>query len=564
MAATLYLNLEDDIAKIVTKLKREKASEVVLVMPKGSFIFSDRINLKLLKKKIDLLGKSVSILTMDEHGQAYAAEAGFTLRQLPRQRAGGAFADIRPARRIPKAAKISAESLATPVAAMAATAKPRRAVSAASAAAAGPTAVKKVRKVLRPKPRVNVVPKSPSLSSRGPDNVFSSPSQAPVTKVRRSRRATAWIVAIVGLALIVFSILVLFILPTADITVYGKSQTIARDVDVNFDTKVQQADATALTMPATPFDETPQATVSMQTTGQKEIGSKSEGQVAIYNLTGQAISLKAATTILSIGSKNYLFTEDQNNIKPASGASDDKNATIAHVVAAGGGESYNAPASTRMEISNQVFGAQPQRLFAKTSTQIIGGNSRFVSVVSDDDLKSAQSQLKDKLLQTVKDKLKQQNLILLDDASSLTVNDFVPDKTSGTESPTVTVSGSLRITGLAFNEEDLKNIIRQRISNSLATGRQLQGADQDKITYKVKNYDLNAGTMSLSLHYESQAKISLEANSLSTKILGKTRQQVSEILLSNDAIDRVEITLHPSWQQNTPLFKGKIHIKIQE
>jgi hypothetical protein len=167
-------------------------------------------------------------------------------------------------------------------------------------------------------------------------------------------------------------------------------------------------------------------------------------------------------------------------------------------------------------------------------------------------------------LQTVKDKLKQQNLILLDDASSLTVNDFVPDKTSGTESPTVTVSGSLRITGLAFNEDDLKNIIRQRISNSLATGRQLQGADQDKITYKVKNYDLNAGTMSLSLHYESQAKISLEANSLSTKILGKTRQQVSEILLSNDAIDRVEISLHPSWQQNTPLFKRKIHIKVQE
>jgi hypothetical protein len=551
MAATLYLNLEDDINKIVTKLKREKATEIVLVCPKRSFLFSDAINLRLLKKKIDLMGKNVAILTMDEQGQAYAREAGFALRQLPRQHQPGSFSDIRPARKMRSALPLAA---AAPVSF---TEKIKKAVSKtiAPASVAAPVAGS---------PRRVLKAKSPVATVRGPDNVYSQPAPAAPVKKARSRRGTAWIVSFVGLCLILLLVLTLFVLPSADVTVYGKSQTIARDIDINLDSKVEKPDAPSLAMPAVPFDETPEATLTIETQGKKELGSKAEGQVAIYNLTGQPINLKASTTVLSIGTKNYLFVEDQTGIKPASGPTDDKNATIARVVAQEGGESYNAPAETRMEITNQAFGAQPQRLFAKASTQIIGGNSRFVSVVSDDDIKNAQQQLKDKLLQQVKDKLKQQNLILLDEASTLTTSEFPPDKPAGTESPTVSVSGKLRITGLAFDESALKTIIRDRIAISLTPGRKLQPAEADTIIYKVKTMDLEAGTLSLSLHYESQAKLALDPTNLSSKILGKSKQEASEILLSNEAIEKVEILLHPAWQQNTPLFKGKINLTVKE
>lgn len=567
MSATLYLNLEDDIAKIVAKLKREKAAEIVLVCPKGSFLFSDSINLRLLKKKIDLLGKTVAILTMDEQGQVYAKQAGFVLKNLPRPRHPGRFSDIRPTRKFHSgvAAEVPAQKIEQP----SFTEKIKKVVSATIAPVVAPSVAPKLRRVVRTKTAQSVtMTKSPVATVRGPDNVYSQPvplmGKNTKPKSLRSRRGTAWIVSFVGLCLIILLVLTLFILPTADITVYGKSQTIARDIDMNLDAKVQKPDSASLAMPAVPFDETPAATLTVETTGKKEIGSKAEGQVAIYNLTGKPINLKAATTVLSIGTKNYLFTEDQNNIKPATGPTDDKDATIARIIAQAGGESFNAPAETRMEISNQVFGAQPQRLFAKASTQIIGGNSRFISVVSDDDIKNAQSQLKDKLLQQVKDKLKQQNLTLLDDASTLTVNDFTPDKTTGTESPTVTVQGKIRITGLAFNESDLRNLIRDRISTSLSPGRKLQPAENDTISYKVKSIDVAGGTLALSLHYESQAKIGLDSSNLSGKILGKSKQEASEILLSNDAIDKVEISLHPSWQQNTPLFKGKIHLTVKE
>ncbi len=84
MNKTLYFNLEDDIKKIAEKIRHEKVADLVLVFPKKSYLFSDGVNLKLLKKQTDLLSKEVYILTMDERGQTYAKEAGFGLKFLPK------------------------------------------------------------------------------------------------------------------------------------------------------------------------------------------------------------------------------------------------------------------------------------------------------------------------------------------------------------------------------------------------------------------------------------------------------------------------------------------------
>jgi len=66
-----------------------------LVCPKHCLLFSDQINLKLLKTETDLAGKEVFILTMDEKGQKYAREAGFGLRQVPGAAKVSAMSDIK-------------------------------------------------------------------------------------------------------------------------------------------------------------------------------------------------------------------------------------------------------------------------------------------------------------------------------------------------------------------------------------------------------------------------------------------------------------------------------------
>src|SRR3954464_7739446 len=95
MTPSIYINLEDDVTAIAARLKKERSAQVVLVCPKRCFLFSDSINLRLLKKQTDLLGKEVFILTMDELGQMHAREAGFKLKFLPKSSGSGGMMDVR-------------------------------------------------------------------------------------------------------------------------------------------------------------------------------------------------------------------------------------------------------------------------------------------------------------------------------------------------------------------------------------------------------------------------------------------------------------------------------------
>lgn len=553
MTKTLYLNLEDDVAKIIAKLKREKGDQLVLVFPKKSFIFSDSINLRLLKKQVDMTGKQVSILTMDERGQMYAQEAGFDLKRLPTKSRSNSFADIRP-----RAARVPKTVTAAAVAASAAVVVPKRV-----AKPAAPVAAPRARKIAKPETisKSKIHNELPAVTSK--DNVFIPPSSK-VTKPHRRKSYRAYVVGFIALALIIILLLFLVVLPSASIVVFAKSQTVARDIDILADTKAQVADSSKLTVPAAAVDETQTIRDTFQTNGKKEVGSKAEGRVALYNLTGSPMALKAATTTLTVGSKTYTFKEDQGNVKALTSASSDANATVADIVATDGGESFNVPAGTRVEITNQAFGSQPQRLYAKTVTQVVGGNSRFISAISKDDLDNAQKDLTKRVVDGINANLAGSNKKLVEGAYNVTVQSFTPDKTEGTEAQSFTAELIVQIVGLAFDETGLKNMVRQRLLVSLGAGKTLQDVGQDSVIYRIKNLDSQNGIMQLSLHYESNAKPNIEPDQLKNKLAGKSKQEASDVILANPDVDRVEITVQPAWQSGLPRFGSKIHLEVRE
>lgn len=540
MPKTIYLNLDDDVAKIVAKVKRERTADAVLVFPKRSFIFSDSINLRLLKKQLDLLGVSAAILTMDEKGQMYSKEAGFSLKFLPRTARRPQFSDIRQAAPSRKVLPVAAE------------AEPQTA------------------EVLAPvKPRINKVIKrrvaAPVITSepRKTDNVFVPPDSSTL-RVPPRRSYRKWVIGFIATALIVILLLALVVLPSATVTVYAKSQTVARDIDIIADVNAQQVDATKLTIPAQAVNESQNPNNTFQTLGKNEVGSKAEGRVAIYNLTGSPINLKASTTTLNVGSKTYLFKTDEPGIKPLPSVNDDANATVADIIATAGGEDYNLPSGTRLEITNQAFGNQPQRLFAKTITQVVGGSSRFISVISKDDITKAQASLTQSVIDSINNKLKDEQQKLVDGAYTANVANFSTDKPEGTETPTFTAQEQISITGLSINESTLKDMVRQRLIMSLGSNKNLQDAGQDSITYKVKNIDTANGLMQLTLHYESKAIPALDKNNLEAQIAGKTKSEAGELILANSDVDHVEISLAPAWQTTLPRFGSKIHLDIKE
>jgi hypothetical protein len=64
----------------------------------------------------------------------------------------------------------------------------------------------------------------------------------------------------------------------------------------------------------------------------------------------------------------------------------------------------------------------------------------------------------------------------------------------------------------------------------------------------------------LQVHFEGQAVYNVDLQNIAPQLVGKSQSQVNDILMSKAQIDRVDITLAPSWQKNFPFFASKIHV----
>ncbi|MBL8031010.1 MAG: hypothetical protein JNK33_01650 [Candidatus Doudnabacteria bacterium] len=555
MAKTLYFNLEDDIKTILARVKGEHSPDLVLVFPRRSYLFADAVNLKLLKKQLDVLRKNAAILTMDERGQAYAAEAGFVLKELPSRGVKHGMGDIktrateRPAhaaKRHPAPTEVVAPAPA--FVEEAETHHPKASHARTHHRTSHQEAAKSI-------PHVAVH-----------DTIFSDvpyrPTNAYVPQEGRKRTPrTVWLgaAALVVLFLLIFTIV---ILPKATVVVHAKGDAIIRDVELSVGTNVLQADIAKLQLPAVSLERVLETEDKFQSTGKKEIGSKAVGNVRIFNLTGAPLSLKSKTTTLSAGGKSYVLTSDQNFIPatPAKQVTNPNAGRVAAVEAAQAGEGFNLPVNTRLEITNQVFGNKPQLLYAQVEDALTGGNSRFVSTIEEADLAMAQIALQKQLVDQLAAQLKNDGKMLPEKAYQSSVVSFTSDKPVGSETPTFTAKLQISLKGLAFEPALLTDLVRSRITQVLSDGSALQSADKDVLTFKVRQLDIAAGTMKLIVHVESKSYKLLDLAALQTGLKGKSRQEAEVWLSGRPEIDHASITLSPSWQSSIPRLQSHVSV----
>jgi hypothetical protein len=175
-------------------------------------------------------------------------------------------------------------------------------------------------------------------------------------------------------------------------------------------------------------------------------------------------------------------------------------------------------------------------------------------------LDASKSQLQDEALKQVRDKISLNGYVLADGAYAENNPIFTSDNAVGTQTPSFTGSLQAVISGVSFNKGDLSSLIYQRISQSLDTNKTLQQSSPNQTVYKVKSLDINNGLAVLEVHFEGQAIFNVDLQGIAPQLVGKSQTQVNEILRSKAAIDRVDITLAPSWQKYFPFFVNKIQV----
>ncbi len=78
---TIYLEPDEEIVSVIDRLTQTKSQELSLVVPAGAQIWQNPINLRLLKRESDNLGKQITLFVPDELKAETAEKVGFLVKK---------------------------------------------------------------------------------------------------------------------------------------------------------------------------------------------------------------------------------------------------------------------------------------------------------------------------------------------------------------------------------------------------------------------------------------------------------------------------------------------------
>ncbi|HSA08671.1 MAG TPA: hypothetical protein P5099_04855 [Candidatus Moranbacteria bacterium] len=76
MHQTFYIDIDEEISSVIDRLDKSITADNYFVVPGRAIFLQSIVNLKLLKREADKLGKKVTIITQDEIGSSMAQKAG--------------------------------------------------------------------------------------------------------------------------------------------------------------------------------------------------------------------------------------------------------------------------------------------------------------------------------------------------------------------------------------------------------------------------------------------------------------------------------------------------------
>lgn len=81
MHQTFYIDVDEEITSVVERLRKGKANEIIMVVPKRALLIQSIVNLRLLKKEAENLGVQLMIVTQDKLGKLLVEKAGILVQQ---------------------------------------------------------------------------------------------------------------------------------------------------------------------------------------------------------------------------------------------------------------------------------------------------------------------------------------------------------------------------------------------------------------------------------------------------------------------------------------------------
>jgi len=503
----IYIDVEDDITTIISKIKASKERIIALVPPRRIGVLQSAVNIRLLARAATSADKRIVLITNDSVLAGLAATAKIpiakTLQSKPE------IAEIPVLKVDDDNDVIDGGKLA--VGDMADSAKRSKKSDEDSAVD-------------------DAIADANKKESKGLDSLKKMVKKPRVPDFNTFRKKFL-LIGGGALLLIVFLVWAIWFAPHATVVISAKttSMTVSDTVSLN---------ETAAT------------------------SAKATGVVVFKNVSPDSVTIAAGTIL-----KNSGLSYTLNSSVTVPGGSYQRNcpgyicpgSASGVITASEGGAQYNA-ATGSMSISVDDISAS---LRSATS----GGTDKTATVVTASDIESAKSKLSEKKI----DGLKEQLLSSFGDSATVITESYVENRSDpsssvavdGEATGAVTLKSTITASALAIDKNELKNFVEAKLKEEISGKKSQRIYDNGVSKVAFSQFSRAHNTQTVRLTTNGKVGPDIKEANVKDQAKGKSYGEVQSAIESIEGVEDVDVKFSPFWVKSVPKDINKINVEFK-
>jgi hypothetical protein len=601
MHQTIYIDVDEEITSILDRIRQEKVIEIYLVVPKGAMLINSIINLKLLKKESEGMGKNVTIVapndkrsrniiersgirveeyneqinksslktstlnnqvTTENIHQASTKAAEETQQQIKEEADLGStsfFGNNRNNSTLSREINLSKHQIDEEIGEKETVLK--RAIPLTDQSSLAPS-------------KQNFENKESNYfngSSGGNHNTV-------VSSKNKHEQSNHFILRykflLIGVILLGISLLggaswFFANYPKLEIVVYPLKKEINKEVKIIAQDEVDDIDVENKIIPGEYLEMSLEKTMEFEATGSKVVdknASQAEGVVTIYNYFSEKPQPLIKTTRVLSKKDKKLFRLTKSIVVPGMVGEEPGKIEVT-VQADKPGKDFNIDADS---FTIEGFKSKPEKYkkFKVTSTSSMTGgaksaNAQTKNIVTKNDLDTARKKtiesLDDSAIIEIKKRLNSNQEVIEDSINKEVVSSKSSHlKNSITDKFSYTVVYKVKL--IVFNRDDISQIVAKTVPEDLKQDYKL---DQNfRIELKRGIIDLDKKSLTIYADVSGMTWFDVDKDQLKQAIAGTTGEITKQALNRDAGVDVAELKPSPTWLNKTPKDLNKIKIKI--
>ena len=546
----IYIDTDDDVTSIVSRIKASEDAVVALVPPKRVGVLQSAVNMKLLQHAARTSKKHLAVVTTDPALINLAAGLGIPVAK-----------NINAQAKVPEVADEEEISDVIDGSDIVVDNEPRRhQADEDEEIAAAVAAIETDDKIRNDRDADGI-----------PDDEQSEPKKPIKKKIKvpnvNSLRKKVLLIGGAAVILIAFAVWAIIFAPHASITIQAKTSPVEVSKTLSLVPSGDNDAANGLLPPVVKQKKTNES-VQFEATGTKEVGEKAKGTVAFcYNeepfsgQTGQknAITLDAGTLLYANGMQ---FSLD-SSIEIQGGQNDDGECETYYstkATAVNIGEEGNIAQNTAMSVSGY------SGLAALAKDDFAGGSKETVKVVQQSDVDAAVAKLNetgdsDAARDELTDQMADSTIVIANSFSVAQGDVKVSPAVGETANGQATASVEVTYTLVGVNRDDLNDVLNAQLNEQVDTDKQ-KIYDNGLDGVEFSNFQATDSGYTVTVETSGHVGPVINEDDVKKEATGKKSEEIKSLLQETDGVEDVNVTMSPFWVSTAPVA-NKIDVSFE-